>query len=34
MVYDAARDRTVLYGGIGGPADTWEWDGFRWRRVP
>jgi hypothetical protein len=30
MVYDAARDRTVLVGGIGGSADTWEWDGTRW----
>jgi len=27
MVYDRARDRTVLYGGIRGPSDTWEWDG-------
>ena len=27
MVYDRARDRTVLYGGIGGTNDTWEWDG-------
>jgi len=33
MVYDRARDRTVLYGGIGGPGDTWEWDGRRWRRA-
>lgn len=33
MVYDRARDRTVLYGGSGGPRDTWEWDGRRWRRV-
>ena len=33
MVYDRARDRTVLYGGIGGPSDTWEWDGQRWRRI-
>ena len=24
MVYDRARDRTVLYGGIGGPGDTWS----------
>jgi hypothetical protein len=31
MVYDSTRDRTVLYGGLGGPADTWEWDGQRWR---
>jgi hypothetical protein len=33
MVYDRARDRTVLYGGIGGPNDTWEWDGRRWRQI-
>ncbi len=33
MVYDRARDRTVLYGGIGGTNDTWEWDGKRWRGV-
>ena len=33
MVYDRARDRTVLIGGIGGPSDTWEWDGQRWRQV-
>jgi hypothetical protein len=33
MVYDRARARTVLYGGIGGPSDTWEWDGERWRVV-
>jgi hypothetical protein len=31
MVYDRARDRTVLYGGIGGQTDTWEWDGRSWR---
>lgn len=34
MVYDVARDRTVLVGGLGGSSDTWEWDGARWRRVP
>ena len=33
MVYDRARDRTVLYGGVGGPSDTWEWDGQRWRQI-
>ena len=33
MVYDRARDRTVLIGGIGGPSDTWEWDGRLWRQV-
>jgi hypothetical protein len=31
MVYDAARARTVLFGG--GTNDTWEWDGTRWQRV-
>jgi hypothetical protein len=30
MVYDVARDRTVLVGGRSGSADTWEWDGARW----
>lgn len=30
MVYDAARERTVLVGGISGARDTWEWDGSRW----
>ena len=34
MVYDRARGRTVLYGGIAGPGDTWEWDGQRWRQRP
>ena len=33
MVYDAARGRTVLVGGLGGHGDTWEWDGTRWHRV-
>jgi hypothetical protein len=33
MVYDRARDRTVLYGGIGGVSDTWEWDGHHWRQA-
>jgi hypothetical protein len=33
MVYDRARRRTVLYGGIGGTSDTWEWDGRRWERI-
>ena len=26
MVYDASRDRVVLYGGQGGSWDTWEYD--------
>ncbi|MBL8756679.1 MAG: hypothetical protein JNK15_25510 [Planctomycetes bacterium] len=30
MVYDAARDRIVLYGGFGPLDDTWEWDGTTW----
>lgn len=34
MVYDRARGRTVLYGGIGEAAmDTWEWDGRQWRKM-
>ena len=34
MVYDAARQVTVLYGGLQGSTDTtWEWDGRRWREV-
>ena len=35
--YDAARDRAVVFGGKsptgGNRADTWEWDGARWREV-
>ena len=32
MAYDAARDRTVLFGGFNGHAngETWEWDGQVW----
>jgi len=30
MVYDAGRDVTVLVHGNG---ETWEWNGFAWRRV-
>lgn len=37
MVYDAARDRVVLFGGrhpqAGPLADTWEWDGTGWSQV-
>ncbi len=33
MVYDRARGRTVLYGGLAGAFDTWECDGRRWHRV-
>jgi hypothetical protein len=39
-VYDAARQRVVLYGGITGAfpseqilTDTWEWNGTSWTRV-
>jgi len=35
MVYDSARGRTVLFGGITGASvalfDTWEWDGAQWQ---
>ena len=34
VVYDRARGRTVLFGGIGGQHDTWEWDGQRWQLMP
>ena len=34
MAYDEARQRVVLFGGIGKPGetlgDTWEWDGQAW----
>lgn len=35
MAYDAARQRTVLFGGYGAQpqmtlGDTWEWDGVAW----
>ncbi len=33
MVYDRARDRTVLIGGLAGASDTWEWDGRAWRQI-
>jgi hypothetical protein len=41
LAYDAARDRTVLYGGAGPRPeggtkvhdDTWEWNGERWTRM-
>ena len=34
MVYDRARGRTVLYGGIQGSSDdTWEWDGRQWSEI-
>ena len=38
MVYDAARDRVVMFGGRNGVIyldETWEWDGSDWiRRTP
>jgi hypothetical protein len=33
MAYDAARKRTVLFGGRGATNDTWEWNGTAWRQV-
>jgi hypothetical protein len=36
MVYDAARQRVVLFGGnqvVSGTNDTWEWDGSAWTQV-
>ena len=37
MVYDAGRERVVLFGGLGADRryldDTWEWDGARWHRL-
>lgn len=33
MAYDSARGRTVLFGGVASPADTWEWDGRVWTNV-
>ena len=36
MVYDTARQRTVLFGGTlsGTLGDTWEWDGTTWSLGP
>ena len=34
MVYDRARGKTVLYGGMDGARDdTWEWDGRQWTEI-
>jgi hypothetical protein len=35
MAYDAARERTVLFGGFSTEylGDTWEWDGATWQDV-
>lgn len=32
LVYDAARDRIVLFGLVGSAVETWEWDGSAWQR--
>jgi len=35
MAYDSARGVTVLFGGIPGSDETWEWDGTHWsQRFP
>ena len=39
MVFDTARNRTVLFGGGNGAAgalynDTWQWDGTNWTAIP
>ena len=33
MVHDAARRRTVLYGGRRDDKSVWEWDGTRWEEI-
>jgi len=36
IAYDVARDRVVLFGGLGSSAyldDTWEWNGSAWTNV-
>jgi len=33
MAYDSGRGRTVLFGGTGAGADTWEWDGENWTQM-
>jgi len=33
MVYDAARNRTVLFGGRRDDKSIWEWDGKRWEEI-
>ena len=30
MAFDSGRNRTVLFGGSTGGAETWEWDGVAW----
>ncbi len=35
LAYDSARQRTVLFGGIGqvDPTETLEWDGKNWAKI-
>ena len=33
MAYDEARQRTVLFGGLVGGDETWEWDGTNWTQL-
>src|SRR5687768_16925533 len=38
FVYDSARKKFLLFGGIGGrgepsKGDTWEWDGAKWTQL-
>jgi len=33
MAYDAAHQRVVLFGGLGGSGDTWVWDGTTWTQL-
>ncbi|MBK8975934.1 MAG: hypothetical protein IPM29_08400 [Planctomycetes bacterium] len=33
MVYDAARQRVLLFGGGQSLGDTWQWDGSSWTQV-
>src|SRR5262249_23115633 len=32
LAFDLLRGRTLLFGGVGGPRLTWEWDGSSWTR--
>ncbi len=37
LVYDSARQRTIMFGGSNGDTeyrDLWEWDGVRWTNLP
>lgn len=36
MAFDSARNRTVLFGGMGSTgelSDTWEWNGTAWSPI-